>query len=580
MLKVQNKNKVPFANVASRATQSKGSSQSRDKTNTAVNSMHNLSNIDGSAKRSGSKSCGHSFASQGYCPFGGACHTCPSKVQTKLRFSAPGDKYEKEADQVADKLVATSRSTTGSTNLKEPQVHYKYHHFYNKGQQGIALRKAVSPFRPSTTGRQKSGGKALFSTGKPLDSKTRINYEQKLGRDLSKVRVHTGSEANKSASALDAHAYTSGQNIVFASGAYSPNTPSGQKLLGHELVHTIQQSSLGANSHVISRRGKSAGGFFRNIGRAIAGWFGPEPSYKEEDLKNYLKDLDKHGNIENDYDSDNKARAVVNQGLYKKQPIKIRILLIKEMLSGFTGNADEKAILIILNSATPAELEQITDTITFKVFYDKFHGKELDQLYVALPDLERFYPRGENETKKHTFDDYVKKWEAERGRPITPDEKRTLAAGCIGITSLNIGTTRSPKLTACYAMFEQAWRKAKEFNSYLKKLVPGRKAIIFSKRFWSGGKDYKPDPKTGEVNMSGYNYGTRPGKGYTNFDYGFYDEKTNKWWHANHCEPTISGPRCTSSGSMYVYESNLQHYSRPLGDFDKQVFCIGISKYR
>ncbi|GAB6266029.1 MAG: hypothetical protein STSR0001_14750 [Methanothrix sp.] len=60
--------------------------------------------------------------------------------------------------------------------------------------------------------------------------------------DFRKVRVHTGTKAAESARAVGAHAYTVGQNIVFGLGQYAPETGPGQRLLAHELVHTIQQS--------------------------------------------------------------------------------------------------------------------------------------------------------------------------------------------------------------------------------------------------------------------------------------------------------------------------------------------------
>ena len=89
--------------------------------------------------------------------------------------------------------------------------------------------------------------------------------------------------------------------------------------------------------------------------------------------------------------------------------------------------------------------------------------------------------------------------------------------------------------------------------------------MIFSKRFYSDGQPYTPDPKTGKVDMSGYKYKAKPGL--VNFDYGFYDESSNSWWHANHSEP-----------GMKVYRSTKQHYSRPLQDFDKQVFSVACGK--
>lgn len=36
------------------------------------------------------------------CPTGGACHTCPARVQAKLTVGQPGDMYEQEADRVAE----------------------------------------------------------------------------------------------------------------------------------------------------------------------------------------------------------------------------------------------------------------------------------------------------------------------------------------------------------------------------------------------------------------------------------------------------------------------------------------------
>ncbi len=39
------------------------------------------------------------------CPFEGACHTCPARVQAKLEIGQPGDKYEQEADRVADQVM-------------------------------------------------------------------------------------------------------------------------------------------------------------------------------------------------------------------------------------------------------------------------------------------------------------------------------------------------------------------------------------------------------------------------------------------------------------------------------------------
>jgi hypothetical protein len=68
--------------------------------------------------------------------------------------------------------------------------------------------------------------------------------EPRFGHDFSGVRVHTDSRAAESARAVGAHAYTVGEGIVFDQGQYNPHTYSGQRLLAHELAHTIQQQGI------------------------------------------------------------------------------------------------------------------------------------------------------------------------------------------------------------------------------------------------------------------------------------------------------------------------------------------------
>ena len=88
----------------------------------------------------------------------------------------------------------------------------------------------------------------LNSPGRALDAPTRSYMEPRFGRDFSGVRVHTDSRAADSARAVDAHAYTVGQHIVFDHGKYDPDSRGGQHLLAHELAHTVQQHGLQRSS--------------------------------------------------------------------------------------------------------------------------------------------------------------------------------------------------------------------------------------------------------------------------------------------------------------------------------------------
>jgi len=91
----------------------------------------------------------------------------------------------------------------------------------------------------------------LAGAGQPLDRGTRALMESRFGQDFSAVRVHSDAAAAHSAHAVNALAYTVGQHVVFGSGQYTPGSHSGQRLLAHELAHTVQQR---ASAAVVSPR--------------------------------------------------------------------------------------------------------------------------------------------------------------------------------------------------------------------------------------------------------------------------------------------------------------------------------------
>ena len=80
----------------------------------------------------------------------------------------------------------------------------------------------------------------LESAGEPLNVATRAFFEPRFGHDFSRIRVHTGETAAKSASAINALAYTVGPHVVFGDKQYAPETLKGKQLLAHELAHVVQ----------------------------------------------------------------------------------------------------------------------------------------------------------------------------------------------------------------------------------------------------------------------------------------------------------------------------------------------------
>lgn len=82
----------------------------------------------------------------------------------------------------------------------------------------------------------------LRSPGRPLDAQTRSFFEPRFAHDFSRVRIHTDEQAAASARAVNALAYTVGQQLVFDSGRFEPASKAGQRLIAHELAHVRQQT--------------------------------------------------------------------------------------------------------------------------------------------------------------------------------------------------------------------------------------------------------------------------------------------------------------------------------------------------
>jgi Domain of unknown function (DUF4157) len=77
--------------------------------------------------------------------------------------------------------------------------------------------------------------------GQALDSQVQHKMESAFGADFSSVRVHTDGEAHALNKAVNAAAFTTGQDIFFRQGEYQPHSSFGQQLLAHELAHVVQQ---------------------------------------------------------------------------------------------------------------------------------------------------------------------------------------------------------------------------------------------------------------------------------------------------------------------------------------------------
>lgn len=223
----------------------------------------------------------------------------------------------------------------------------------------------------------------LASPGEPLPPAVR----SAAGHDFARVRVHTDELAASSARALDAAAYTVGDHIAFDAGQYRPATRLGRALLAHELAHVEEDGPL-----AVRRSGKL--GFFGDIFtegpfESLSRMFG-EGTFTPQELLAYLGKLRRTGKAEGDYDSDNKARALVRlwvQGdrRFQLDP-QLKKLLVRDMYKGTTSEGDATAILDILERSLEPDLHEIfsADGVRPKQLHDSFNPPERNRLIALL----------------------------------------------------------------------------------------------------------------------------------------------------------------------------------------------------
>ena len=79
--------------------------------------------------------------------------------------------------------------------------------------------------------------------GFSMPSQTRKEMEHSFGTDFSGVNIHTDSTAVQMNKELHAQAFTHGSDIYFNRGKYDTSSAPGKHLLAHELTHVVQQNS-------------------------------------------------------------------------------------------------------------------------------------------------------------------------------------------------------------------------------------------------------------------------------------------------------------------------------------------------
>jgi len=146
-------------------------------------------------------------------------------IQAKLRISQPGDIYEQEADRMAN---AAMRMKSERVLLSENRQVHRSIMGHSDAEEEVSqeLLCCIESQR---------------GAGHPLGTQTRTEMEAAFGCDFGEVRIHTDANADRLTKEVGASAFTARKDIFFRESAYELQFERGEKLLGHELTHTIQQ---------------------------------------------------------------------------------------------------------------------------------------------------------------------------------------------------------------------------------------------------------------------------------------------------------------------------------------------------
>jgi hypothetical protein len=172
----------------------------------------------------------------------------PVPIQPKLSIGRSNDRYEREADNVADKVMLMEDPGVAQRTKADISIWRKC----DKCETEDKIHRKESDAESINTV-PSSVYSTLNSAGQPLENSTRNFMEPRFGSDFSHVRVHANSQAADSAHAINAKAYTSGKDIVFGEGQYRPQSDSGNRLIAHELTHVLQQGNNSPGQNSIQR---------------------------------------------------------------------------------------------------------------------------------------------------------------------------------------------------------------------------------------------------------------------------------------------------------------------------------------
>jgi hypothetical protein len=188
-------------------------------------------------------------------------------IQPRLVVGPAGDRYEQEADHVANQVMtmpapsvraSVQRQAEEEEEIQTSSLLQRQAEEEEEIQTSPLLQRQAEEEEEIQTSRLDrsswvGGGfevgdgmegrlTSLRGQGDPLSADVRAFMEPRFGADFGGVRIHTGGESDQMNRSLNAQAFTHGQDIYMGAGRFDPGSSGGRQLLAHELTHVIQQT--------------------------------------------------------------------------------------------------------------------------------------------------------------------------------------------------------------------------------------------------------------------------------------------------------------------------------------------------
>lgn len=184
-------------------------------------------------------------------------------IQPKLKIGQPGNKYEQEADAVANQVMRMSEGESlrmqpmeEEEEMMQMQPLEEEELLQTKIQlqpieeeeEELMMKKIpghIQKFENSQSQASPETSSLINKTaggGQTMNPGIKKEMGNKIGANFQNVKIHNDSNAHQMSQNLGAKAFTVGNDIYFNEGGYSPSSSTGKQLLAHELTHVVQQN--------------------------------------------------------------------------------------------------------------------------------------------------------------------------------------------------------------------------------------------------------------------------------------------------------------------------------------------------